>query len=78
MTGTNNAWSNVVSSQLRMPESAEPSLLAMASIERSAARMRKTPVISRPCRGVSRGLVDRLLLVERERDDAARRAPFVE
>jgi len=35
-------------------------------------------VISRPCRGVSRGLVDRLLLVERERDDAARRAPFVE
>src|ERR1700694_2521228 len=50
----------------------------MARRPNRAARMRSTPAISRTWRGVRGGRLGRLERVERERDDAARRAPFGE
>src|SRR6202521_4109353 len=69
---------NAPSSPERMPARIDPVLLAMARMPKRAARIRRTPAISRTCRCVRRGRLGRLERVVRERDDAARRAPFGE
>src|SRR4029077_16138615 len=71
MTGTNHAVPNEVYIHCRIAPRISPAWLKIASSPRSAASMRRTPMISRTCRVLSRGRVARLLRLERE-EEAAR------
>src|SRR5690348_3088463 len=73
ITGTNHAVPNDVYIHSLIAPRISPAWLKIASRPSSAASIRRTPMISRACRVLSRGRVARLLRLEREEE--ARRPP---